>query len=116
MRTASLWHCSDLLARHDYFRFRMHCRRDALGESPASGCPQLARSGPPAMSAFMPLLGDKRTSATSPVEPALRDLIHARAYLVVGVGELAGILQLADHRPVVGADRVRLASAIRGCG
>jgi hypothetical protein len=41
------------------------------------------------MSAFMPLLGDKRTSATSPVEPAPGDLVHPLADLAVGVGGLA---------------------------
>jgi len=59
------------------------------------------------------LLADKGTSATSPIEPALNNLVHARADLVVGIVELAGGLELADHRPVVGADRVRLARAVR---
>src|SRR5262245_59865214 len=61
------------------------------------------------MSALAPLVGVKRTS---PVEPAPRYLVHARAHLVVGIGELARIPKLADHGPVVGPDRVRLASAV----
>jgi hypothetical protein len=54
--------------------------------------PALALLGPPAMSAFMPLLEDKRTWATSAIEPAPRDLVHPGAHLVILVGELAGDL------------------------
>ena len=36
--------------------------------------------------------GQADTSATSPFEPALCDLVHPRAHLVVGVGELASDL------------------------
>src|SRR5262249_34475112 len=36
--------------------------------------------------------GQTVTSATSPFEPALCDLVHPRAHLVVGVGELASDL------------------------
>jgi len=49
----------------------------------------------------------------SAVKPALGDFVHPRAHLVVGVGKLARVPELADHRPVVGADRVRLARAVR---
>src|SRR5262245_30369267 len=48
-----------------------------------------------------------------PVEPAPHDLIHPGAHFVVLVRELARVPELADDRPVVGADRVRLASAVR---
>jgi len=48
----------------------------------------------------------------SAVKPALGDFVHPRAHLVVGVGKLARVPELADHRPVVGADRMRLASAV----
>ena len=50
----------------------------------------MALSGPPAMSALMPLLGVKRTSATSPIEPAPCDLVHpgaARLRRVSGINE-----------------------------
>src|SRR5262245_29747417 len=50
------------------------------------------------MSAFMQLLGDKRTSATSSLEPALGDVVHPRAHLVVGVGKLASMQQTQVHR------------------
>src|SRR5262245_1964052 len=66
------------------------------------------------MSAFMPLLGDKRTSATSPIEPAPCDFVHALAHLVVGVRELARVPELAHHRPIVGRDGMRLARSASG--
>jgi hypothetical protein len=51
---------------------------------------------------------DDRASHSS-VKPAPSYLVHARAHLVVGIGELARIPELVDHRPVFGRDGVRLA-------
>ena len=56
-------------------------------------------------------MADRETALA--VEPALGDLVHPRAHFIVGISELARIPELADHWPVVGADRMRLARAVR---
>jgi hypothetical protein len=38
----AFWHFSDLLARHNYFRFRMYCRRDVLVASLSAHDPSRA--------------------------------------------------------------------------
>src|SRR5262245_31119583 len=64
------------------------------------------------MSAFMPMLGDKRTSATLAIEPALRDLVHPRAHLVVLISEVARSFEPADDGPIARTDLAAVALAI----
>src|SRR5262245_33429210 len=48
----------------------------------------------------------------SPVEPALHDLVHARAHLVVLISEVARSFEPADDGPIARTDLAAVALAI----